>query len=266
MSLFDNYSLMFLVAALAAGAAAEFLWPMFERRSLDAWRWIRAVLLATYGNILVLSMGPLTALGSALVAARLGIGLFHWVAVPLWLQIVAAVLLFDLTDFLQHRALHRWRLLWRCHRTHHSDIHVDASTALRFHPFEFVFRSITQVPVILAFGLPPEAIVVNFVVTTLTNVWTHLETRLPACIERALAAFLILPRTHRLHHSDDLALLDTNFGSILNVWDRLSGTYRAPQLLTRQTTFGVGAHEAPPRESLSALLTDPVPAIRLCRR
>jgi sterol desaturase/sphingolipid hydroxylase (fatty acid hydroxylase superfamily) len=213
--------------------------------------------LTAYGTILVQLMEPLTALAVALSAQSMGIGLFNWLAPPLWLQVALSIVILDLTGFLQHRALHRWPLLWRCHRTHHSDIQVDAFTALRFHPFEFVFRALTKAPVILLFAVPPEAVFIGFAVAVVVDVATHLDVRLPAGLERPLALVFVLPRIHRLHHSDRPELLDTNYGTILTVWDRLAGTYRPPELATPGMTVGVSGPDALPRETLAALLMDP---------
>ena len=38
----------------------------------------------------------------------------------------------------QHRLFHKVPFLWRLHKVHHADVHVDSSTALRFHPVEIM--------------------------------------------------------------------------------------------------------------------------------
>ena len=41
-------------------------------------------------------------------------------------------------SYASHRLLHAVPLLWRLHQVHHCDADLDATTALRLHPLEFV--------------------------------------------------------------------------------------------------------------------------------
>src|SRR5262249_61375547 len=50
---------------------------------------------------------------------------------------------------------------------------------------------------------------------------------LPGRLDRVAQRLLITPALHRAHHTRDWRDLDTNFGTILSVWDRLAGTFHA---------------------------------------
>jgi sterol desaturase/sphingolipid hydroxylase (fatty acid hydroxylase superfamily) len=43
-------------------------------------------------------------------------------------------LVFDLLDYIYHRAMHNVPFLWRFHLVHHTDNQMDVSTTLREHP------------------------------------------------------------------------------------------------------------------------------------
>jgi sterol desaturase/sphingolipid hydroxylase (fatty acid hydroxylase superfamily) len=58
------------------------------------------------------------------------------------------------------------------------------------------------------------------------NYWMHLNVTWPS---RWLEWLIVTPRYHHIHHSDDPAHFDTNFGSLFSFWDRLFGTYYDPE-------------------------------------
>ena len=54
--------------------------------------------------------------------------------------------------------MHRLPWLWRVHRVHHLDTHLDVSTTVRFHPLEFVIQLAIALPVVVLLGLSPLAL------------------------------------------------------------------------------------------------------------
>jgi sterol desaturase/sphingolipid hydroxylase (fatty acid hydroxylase superfamily) len=64
-------------------------------------------------------------------------GLVQRLNVSPWVKTALTVVLMDYTLYWWHILLHRVALLWRCHRAHHADLDLDASTAARFHFTEF---------------------------------------------------------------------------------------------------------------------------------
>ena len=49
--------------------------------------------------------------------------------------------------------------------------------------------------------------------------------RLPLWLDNALAVFVASPNMHKVHHSRDPALTDTNYGNITSLWDGRFFTY-----------------------------------------
>ncbi len=171
-------------------------------------------------------------------------GLLQLGALPEWARTALAVLLLDYTLWIWHVLLHRWRPLWRFHAVHHADLDLDVSTAVRFHPGEHVASVPWRLAQIALLGVSPRALRTWQSALFLSVLFHHSNLRLPLALERALSWLLVTPRQHGIHHSIVLAEADSNWSSLLNVWDRLHGTLRldVPQ---EAITIGIPALRAP---------------------
>jgi len=178
-------------------------------------------------NVLLLVVLPVGSLAAADVAASRGWGLLNQIAMPASIALIAAFLLRSLASYGIHVAMHKVPWLWRLHRVHHSDTAMDVSTAVRFHPLEFV----VSVPVVLAatlvLGFPPLAVIVYSLVDAAMAVFSHANLRLPDRMERCVRLVLVTPAMHRIHHSASQSETDSNYGATLSCWDRLFGTHQA---------------------------------------
>jgi sterol desaturase/sphingolipid hydroxylase (fatty acid hydroxylase superfamily) len=153
-----------------------------------------------------------------------GIGLLHLVALPVWLETVLAVVLLDYTLWHWHRWNHRFSLLWRFHLVHHTDRDLDASTGLRFHFGEMALSVPFRAAQVLLVGAGAAALWLWTGVLLVSVLFHHSNLRLPLGVERALAPLLVTPRMHGIHHSEQRRHSDSNFSSLLSVWDRLHRT------------------------------------------
>ncbi len=146
--------------------------------------------------------------------------------------------------------LHRVPVLWRMHRTHHSDLDVDFSTGVRFHPFEALYTTLILSTAIVLLGAPPVA-VLRLRRSSVAR-WTSSSTRIsamPAALDRALRLVIVTPDMHRIHHSQDMREGNANFSNTFSWWDRMFGTYlEQPAAGHEGVTFGVegaGRAQAP---------------------
>ncbi|HEX5611548.1 MAG TPA: sterol desaturase family protein [Burkholderiales bacterium] len=168
-------------------------------------------------------------------------GLLRRMALPRWVETLAAVVLLDYTLYLWHILLHRVPLLWRFHLAHHVDRDLDASTALRFHVGEFLASVPWRAAQVALIGVTPRALELWQQLTALEVLFHHSNVRLPLVAERALGLLVVTPRLHGIHHSTERSERDSNFSSGLTVWDRLHGTWRddVPQ---QRITIGVSPY------------------------
>jgi len=173
------------------------------------------------------------------------------------LRFVAAFLLLDYTLWIWHWLNHRVPFFWRFHRVHHVDRDMDASTGLRFHFGELALSAGYRALQIVVLGADALPVAVWQVVLFGSVLFHHSNTRLPVRLERVLVRVLVTPRMHGIHHSDFRKEADSNWSSILSVWDYLHGTARldVPQ---NAVEIGVAAYQDPRDVTLGKALALPV--------
>jgi len=250
-------SIYYLIAVLGAAIALELIVPWRRVARIDFVRWIRNAAMLFY-SIIILSLLPaISGYGVAFAAEAQSFGLFNQFAVAFWAQLVLAFIALDLFVYVEHRLLHALYVLWRTHRVHHSDRHIDASTSVRFHPFENIFRAAFEAPLIFVLGLPAEGVLLTFALHTLANSFTHCNVRAPLAMEQVVSAIFITPRMHRVHHSTAPSNLNANFGTMLSIWDRLFGTLTGPSALREDEAFGIEGPEQIAEDTFGNLALDP---------
>jgi sterol desaturase/sphingolipid hydroxylase (fatty acid hydroxylase superfamily) len=158
-----------------------------------------------------------------------GIGLLGRVGASGWLAIGLGVLVLDAVSYAWHRANHRVPVLWRFHQVHHADASFHVTTGLRFHPGELLLALPVRLAVILLLGVPPSGVLFFELVFGVANLVEHANLELPRRPELWLRRVLVTPSLHRAHHVADLRELNTNFGTILSIWDRLAGSFRGSE-------------------------------------
>jgi sterol desaturase/sphingolipid hydroxylase (fatty acid hydroxylase superfamily) len=168
---------------------------------------------------------PMAKVGSAVAGQGLGAGLAVHYAWPWAVALAVLVLADSFAAYWTHRAMHAVPALWRIHRVHHTDCAVDVSTSIRNHPLELAVALPVSAAVILAVGAPVSAVVAAQTIMVTAVIWQHADIDVPR-LERALAPLLITPAIHRLHHSPERPLHDSNYGELIMLWDRLFGTLR----------------------------------------
>lgn len=147
-----------------------------------------------------------------------------WAAVPAALVVFATLLVMEFGAYWRHRWEHRPEL-WRVHATHHADEAMNWLTLHRKHPLGELFSLIIDVIPALLLGLPIWAIVT---VAVLRSWWGYLIHADVPWTLGVLGKVLISPAAHRLHHIRDEALMGSNYGNTITLWDRLFGTYIDP--------------------------------------
>jgi sterol desaturase/sphingolipid hydroxylase (fatty acid hydroxylase superfamily) len=162
----------------------------------------------------------------AVWATQHRLGLASAIDLPLPVAAAVTIVALDLVSYLWHRANHRMALFWRFHQVHHSDTTFTVTTALRFHPGELLLSLPVRLSAIVLLGGPPEAVLAFEVLFTFANLVEHGDIGLPVRLEATLGRVLITPALHRRHHARLVDDLNSNFGTIFAVWDRLLGTYR----------------------------------------
>lgn len=172
---------------------------------------------------------------------------------PIWLQVIALLLICDLIIWALHRAFHAVPLLWRFHRIHHSSVQLDWLATARVHPVEQVTFSVATALPMFLLGFSPTAMAIYVGCYQVHSVLLHANTRLSF---GPLEAVFTPPWVHHWHHADEVEAYDSNFGSQLVIWDRMFGTaYRPAERCPPR--FGV---DCAPKESFVGHLVAPFKA------
>jgi sterol desaturase/sphingolipid hydroxylase (fatty acid hydroxylase superfamily) len=177
-------------------------------------------------NVVVLGALPVSFMAASEYAASRGVGLMNavsWSPLPV---LFVGLLGRGFISWVTHLLMHKVPLLWRVHRVHHTDVELDVSTTVRFHPLEFPIGLAIGLPLVAALGLPGWVVLAYEILDAAVTVFSHGNVTLPAPLERALRYVLVTPSLHRIHHSVNPEESDSNFGAVFPVWDVVFGTFR----------------------------------------
>lgn len=246
---------------LLAGFAA--LERAFPRRPEPAapWRRRSANLTLTVLAIATLPLVPMSFVAAAFWAQAEHIGLLNMAGdfMPGWLAAPLTLFLRGFVSFATHWLNHKVPLLWRLHRVHHLDMALDVTSTVRFHPLEMPVTALLGLPLIVAFGLSPWALVLYELLDVAVTLFSHANLRVPSIIDRYLRYLIVTPNLHAVHHSARQPETDSNFSAVFPVWDLIFGTFRTR---TREPiehmALGLSSHRGPEVYRIGWLLLSPL--------
>lgn len=189
-------------------------------------RWLANFGLMFVSSVIARLTVPIGLTAIAIHNQAQGIGLFNLVTLPSIVTILLSILLLDVLIYWQHRLFHKVPILWRLHRVHHADAHVDTSTGLRFHPIEIVISILIKLLAISVLGLPAIAVLIFEIMLNGLALFNHANIRLPIKIEKKLRLILMTQILHRIHHSQVVNETNSNFGFSVIWWDKLFNSYK----------------------------------------
>lgn len=258
-----------VVLAVQSGVMVPLLllleWRLpYQRRWGMTWRhlWRRdLVFIAINGATLALLGWALAALSIEVAARSQGVAA-SW---PLWLQVVAGLLVFEALQYSTHRLMHEGRgpvghFLWRTHAIHHLPQQLYVVMHAVFHPFNaIIVRLVVQLLPVWVLGYSPEAAFAIGSIIGLHGTVSHLNLDVRA---GWLNYVFVGPELHRYHHAAD-GPRATNFGTALSVFDWLLGTFQyrpgvPPRALGLREEDGYPGQHAPLRSALFPLSVRPV--------
>jgi sterol desaturase/sphingolipid hydroxylase (fatty acid hydroxylase superfamily) len=184
------------------------------------------------------------------------LGLVRMVQLPGAVRMIIVFLLFDIWMYYWHMANHRFSFFWRFHRAHHADIEMDTTTALRFHPGELILSSFIRLPALILIGMSFGELVLFEVILNISTLFHHSNLALPETGDRLLRVVIATPNMHRVHHSVERDETNSNYTSILSLWDRLGGTFRMRED-TRTITLGLPSFREAKYQRLWGFLITP---------
>lgn len=240
--------LIIAIAVIGGLLAAERVLPMAKRPTGHGRVFVNFALAAINGILSPAFIVPLTAAAAAIA--------FDWRPAA-WagpLELIVDLLLLDLWIYLWHRAAHVTPFLWRFHEVHHLDRFLDVSSAVRFHFGEVVLSALARGAFVLASDVSLTAVLIFDALVLISAVFHHSNLAIPPAIERALRLVIVTPSHHWVHHHRVRRDTDSNYGTVLTIWDRLFRSW-SPTVRTPDMPIGTEGREEKP---LPRLLADPL--------
>jgi sterol desaturase/sphingolipid hydroxylase (fatty acid hydroxylase superfamily) len=162
---------------------------------------------------------------------------------PSWWQggagLALDLILLDFLIYWWHRANHRVPFLWRFHEVHHRDRFLDTSSAVRFHFGEVLLSAGARALAIVVLSVPFASVLAFETLVLVAALFHHSNLKIPEPLERALARAVITPSIHWVHHHARQSDTDSNYGTILSIWDPLLGSRNRRTARTPDMEIGV---------------------------
>jgi sterol desaturase/sphingolipid hydroxylase (fatty acid hydroxylase superfamily) len=177
---------------------------------------------------------PLLPVGMAILWAQKGWGLLNIAPLPEAAAIILTIPALDLVIYAQHVLFHRVHFFWRLHRMHHTDMDLDLTSALRFHPLEIVISLLIKMAAVAVLGPPALAVLIFEILLNGMAMFNHGNYRIPARMDDRLRKIVVTPDMHLVHHSSLRQESNHNYGFNLSWWDRLFRTYQAEPAAGRE--------------------------------
>jgi len=141
--------------------------------------------------------------------------------------VLVGTLIWDFLQYWAHRLYHGSQIFWQVHLLHHSDEHMNVTTATRHHVFENLLAPFfVTLPTAILFQVPPVDIAIF---SLLPYMWGYVA---HANINFGFGPFwwlLVSPNYHRIHHSLAAEHVDRNFVNWFPIWDIIFGTAVVPR-------------------------------------
>lgn len=246
------------IGLLVILAIFEFFIPLAERKIKRPLQWFTNLTITLVNTAALRLMVPLLAVGVAQFAATNEIGLFNLFDLNIYLVMILSLLSLDLLIYGQHIMVHKIPLLWRLHRMHHTEICLDVTSAVRFHPIEIIISMLIKMAFVFLMGIPVVAVILFEIILNGLALFNHSNIKLPAIMEKFLRIFIITPEIHWIHHSQIVSETNSNYGFNLCIWDKIFSTYNdRPALSYDKMEQGLSEFGLEKSLSLSELLISP---------
>jgi sterol desaturase/sphingolipid hydroxylase (fatty acid hydroxylase superfamily) len=247
---------LFIAAFFGVLLLLEYLRPLRRRVEAKVPRLARNLTVSLVGAAVVQLVEIPLIMPLSSVVERRGWGILNLFQLPMWAEVMLAVILLDYTLYIWHVLTHRVPLLWRFHLVHHVDLDLDASTALRFHFGELLLSVPWRAAQVVVIGVSPVSFLVWQGFVFLSVLFHHSNVALPFKLERWVVRLVVTPRMHGIHHSIVREETDSNWSSGLTVWDWLHGTLKlnVPQ---REIIIGVPAYREREEVTVGKILLMP---------
>jgi sterol desaturase/sphingolipid hydroxylase (fatty acid hydroxylase superfamily) len=225
-------------------------------------RWVNNLSLSLFNSLILYLVFAGAVISTAVYVTKNDLGILNMVQLPGWVKLTITVVFMDFMLYIWHLLNHEVPFFWRFHRVHHSDLNMDVSTATRFHIGELAISALIKISLVFFLGASVTGVLIFETALVLCAQFHHSSLKVPAWFENVFWVLFVPPSMHRIHHSVVIKERNTNYGTILSVWDRWLGTLLG-DVNQDKIRIGIGAYQNPDRLNFQHLLV--MPATRSVR-
>ena len=148
---------------------------------------------------------------------------------PIGLQLVIFFVILDFVQWLTHVLLHKYEVLWRFHKVHHSVKEMGFAAHLRYHWMEnILYKPLKTLGVMVLGGFEPEqAYIVHFIAITIGHL-NHANIRITWGPFKYILNNSVMHLYHHMKVLPENKPKGINFGISLSIWDFLFKTSYVP--------------------------------------
>jgi sterol desaturase/sphingolipid hydroxylase (fatty acid hydroxylase superfamily) len=148
---------------------------------------------------------------------------------PIGFQLVVFFVFLDFVQWLTHVLLHKYEVLWRFHKVHHSVKEMGFAAHLRYHWMEnILYKPLKTLGVMVLGGFEPEqAYIVHFIAITIGHL-NHANIRITWGPFKYILNNSVMHLYHHMKALPENKPKGINFGISLSIWDFLFKTSYVP--------------------------------------
>ena len=144
-----------------------------------------------------------------------------------WYWLIYGYIVWEFGHFLYHYWGHKVRLFWCLHSTHHAPEDMNLSVTYAHFFLEAPYADVIRTTVCILLGVQPELLFLIMFIDGTYGAFIHVgENLIKDGRFGILNKIILTPSHHRVHHARNPLYMDTNFCNLLNIWDKIFGTFQ----------------------------------------
>jgi sterol desaturase/sphingolipid hydroxylase (fatty acid hydroxylase superfamily) len=144
-----------------------------------------------------------------------------------WYWFIYGYIVWEFGHFLYHYWGHKVRIFWCLHSTHHAPEQMNLSVTHAHFFLEAPYADSIRTTVCILLGVEPVLLFLIMFIDGTYGAFIHVGENLMKDGRMGFLNKIILtPSHHRVHHARNPLYMDTNFCNLLNIWDKVFGTYQ----------------------------------------
>jgi len=144
-----------------------------------------------------------------------------------WYWLIYGYIVWEFGHFIYHYLGHKVRLFWCLHSTHHAPESMNLSVTFAHFFLEAPYADVIRTTTCILLGVNPPLLFFIMFIDGTWGAFIHVGENL---IKDGRLGFLnkilLTPSHHRVHHAKNPLYMDTNFCNLLNIWDKVFGTFQ----------------------------------------